>query len=290
MSPVRGQKATEEQKVVAFEMVKYLTKELRIDCLALGEVSSEDLENIAAQPELNDYELYNGTFKTGRLRFDIGVLYRKDMLHLFSHSSITVRRGTRSLKVANQLDFVIPGSEELLHIFVSHWPSRLWCEEHGEDRHLLGVTLREKVVALNRLYNAPAKVILLGDYNAEPHSSSLEGQLLAVRDRRLVRRNPELLYNPFWRHLGESQPYAPDELSESNCGTYYWKPGLKTQWHTFDQIIVSSAFLGQSEWRLNENLTQILRGPPFDHHISTRDNLFDHFPVLSVIERSMKDD
>jgi len=245
----------------------------------------DDVEEMIKAAELDGYEFVDGTLKKGRLQFDTGLLYRKEKLQLANSTSLVSARGSRSLKVANRNDFLVPYTERPFHVFVSHWPSRLWCERNGADRHLLGVRLRDAVEELNKFYGSPANTILLGDFNDEPFDPSLSEQLLAGRDRNLIRKNPVLLYNPFWRRLGEAVPQVPGIPCRSYSGSYFYKSGIETQWRTFDQIIFSSTFLGGSEWHLNEKYTQILQLYPFDTAVSKSDEIFDHFPVIGIIER-----
>jgi hypothetical protein len=260
-------------------------KHLHVDCLGLGEVTAEDVGEFLTQEDLTDYEIYDGTLKTGRLQFDTGVIYRKDKLKLIDYESLIANRGSHSLKIANRVDFLSANMDKPFHVFVSHWPSRQWCEKNGADRHLLGIRLRDAIEELYKFYGSPPNAILLGDFNDEPFDASLSDQLLATRDRRLVRKNPGMLYNPFWRCLGEPIPHVPGTQRVSYSGTYFHASGLETQWRTFDQIIFSSAFLGQSEWQLNEKYTQIIQLEPFDNFVSKANEIFDHFPVISVIER-----
>lgn len=285
LSPLGNRRSTPEQRAVAQNVILYLTNYLHVDCLALGEMTTEDINDLLTQGKLIDYEFYDGTLKTGRLQFDTGVLYCKDKFQLIGSKSLISTRGLHSLKVANRVDFLVANAEKPFHVFVSHWPSRLWCEKNGADRHLLGVRLRDAVEELHKLYGNAPNTILLGDFNDEPFDASLSEQLLAARDRRLVRKNPVLLYNPFWRCLGEPIPHVPGTRCLSYSGSYFHASGAETHWRTFDQIIFSSAFLGQSEWQLNENYTQILQFQPFDDFVSKTNEIFDHFPVISVIER-----
>ena len=69
--------------------------------------------------ELDDYDLHDGTLKTGKLQFDTGVIYRKSTFQLIDFSSLVASRGKRSLKVANRLDFLHPNTGRLFHLFVS---------------------------------------------------------------------------------------------------------------------------------------------------------------------------
>lgn len=285
LSPLGKARATDEQKAVALEVVKYLTKDVKVDFLALGEITKIDLDFFLTKLDLNDYEMHDGTIKEGRLQFDTGAIYRKDSLMLCDSKSFIASRGSHSFKVANRLDFIALDFDIPLHIFISHWPSRNWCERNGADRHALGIQLREAVEELNETYGVPANTILLGDYNDEPYDSSLAEQLLAVRDRGLISKKPELLYNPFWRHLGEAHPYVKGTANNSYSGSCFHKTGLDTQWRTFDQIIFSSAFIGGSNVYLNEEFSQILQIHPFASSILKTKDIFDHFPVLSVIEK-----
>ncbi|NQS97637.1 MAG: endonuclease/exonuclease/phosphatase family protein [candidate division Zixibacteria bacterium] len=290
LSPLAKPRATPEQKSLAWSVIEYLTKHAKIDCLALGEITAEEVNEFINTGQLNDYEFYDGTFKSGRLRFDTGVLYRKEMLHLENAHNIISSRGAHNLKVANRIDFLTPYSDRLLHLFVSHWPSRLWRAKNGADRHVLGLRLRDEIEGINKYYGGIADVILLGDYNDEPFDVSLSEQLLASRDRRLVRKNPDLLYNPFWRLLGESAPQVPGKNNQSFCGSYYYASGRETQWHTFDQIIFSASFLGLGDWHLNEEYTMILPLHELGLAFANKNEIFDHFPILSVIEREESDD
>jgi len=67
-------------------------------------------------------------------------------------------------------------------------------------------------------------VIVIGDFNDEPFSDAMQSQLRGVRERRLVHGDPdrELLYNPFWRKLGEHRPAGRVAPSFSPAGTYYY--------------------------------------------------------------------
>jgi hypothetical protein len=283
--PTPNKKSTLKQKKFVLEVVRYLTSDLHVDFLALGEVTTGDLDYFFNNLNLDEYQIYDGTVKNGRLQFDTGALFRKSAFSLLDSKSLIASRGKHFLKVANRLDLMINETGDPLHIFISHWPSRLFCPQNSADRHTLGFKLREAVQEIDNSYPGPAQIILLGDYNDEPFDSSLAEHLLAVRDRILVRKNPQLLYNPFWRHLGEALPYLHGTSCDSHSGSCFHSSGLETKWRTFDQIIFSAAFIGPSKWHLNETHTQILQFSPFVDSVFPTKDIFDHFPVLSVIER-----
>lgn len=284
LSPLCVERATDEQKAIALDVVRYLTTDLKVDCLALGEITLGNLEFFLDELQLEDYSVYDGTVQQGNFKIDTGALYRTDTLHLFDDRTLIPVKNGHSFKLANRLDFIVPDLDIFLHLFISHWPSRLTCGKDNPNRHFLGMRLRESVEEVNEQHGRPAYVVLLGDYNDEPYDSSLAEHLLAVRDRRLVGKRPKLLYNPFWRHLGEAQPYVRDGNIQNYSGSYFHKDGTETQWRTFDQIIFSSPFLGGSRVHLNESFSQILRLDSLLPHLLKRSEIFDHLPVLSVIE------
>ncbi len=285
LSPSGKPKDSLSQKKFACEIVHDLLQNHGISCLALGEISSSDLSFFASQNDLHDYEIFDGTFKKGHLGFDTAVFFRKDTFRLTNYKYIIVASGTHRMNLATRIDLSVMDDNQIIHLFVSHWSSRLWCHENSPDRHLIGIRLRDEIVELDALYNGDLHAILLGDYNDEPCDLSLSDQLLASRDRRFVRKNPKLLYNPFCRLMGESLPHLPGKPCDSVCGSYFHSQGKVTHWRTFDQIIFSSVFLGKSKWQLNEKYTKILPIRAFENKDSFDASLFDHYPVIGVIEK-----
>jgi hypothetical protein len=69
------------------------------------------------------------------------------------------------------------------------------------------------------------------------------------------------------------------------AGSYYHKQGDITRWRTFDQIIFSSAFLNNTLWCLNEESTGIINIPEYCVKVTKAKEIFDHMPVMGVIER-----
>ena len=108
---------------------------------------------------------------------------------------------------------------------------------------------------------------------------------MGTRDRHLARTKNGFLYNPFWRHIGEAEPHVSRKINDGSSGTCFYKSGLETRWRTFDQILFSSAFLGSGGWSLKEEETIILRPDFLLDLIQSDDVLFDHLPVVSVLEK-----
>ncbi|MBA6091047.1 hypothetical protein H4C81_19475 [Pseudomonas monteilii] len=200
-------------------------------------------------------------------------------MYIFSSKDVTSKRGNSVLKVAKQIHAIVEDSTAPFHIYISHWPSRLWCHQHDADRHLLGIRLRDSLNNLMEETTTKPFVVLLGDYNDEPFDESLSHQLMASRDLDLVHKRQHLLYNPFWKYLSKIKN------EHTFAGSYYYKGGEVTRWHTFDQVIFSHAFIEGKEWRLSNDCEHIIEFPPYTQLVKDPDSKFDHLPVYGTIER-----
>ncbi|MEW6350553.1 MAG: hypothetical protein AB1646_15930 [Thermodesulfobacteriota bacterium] len=289
LSPLGKNRATESDFREAARITASLLVDHHVDCLALGEVRGDDLDRLIDQPKTASFALYDGTGSDGKLVFDVGVIHRPDRLTLESSTKLTERHGKVSLKLANRLEFQIETGSPPLYLLISHWPSPVYRDNRDDPWTKLAHALYGEVEELMSCYGSDARIILMGDFNREPFDSCMEVDLLATRDRTLVRKKSEYLYNPFWRHLGESIPYDPASSERSFAGTCYLKRGNCTRWKTVDQVIVSSGFLGGSQWHLNEDATKYLPMTPLARDGLSRAGIFDHFPVIAVIEKVGKD-
>jgi len=284
LSPVGRPQATPEDLRTATLIVKSLLQDMEVDCLGLGEVTKADLDQLLQEIALPHYVAYDGTLREGRVQFDTAAIFNTECLTKVDDVTTIDRHGNRSLKLANRIDFIVPGDSKPFHVFISHWPSHL-VPDSDSLRIRLGTRLREAILNLINSYNGDARLIIMGDFNEEPFHQSLEGQLLATRDRKVVQNSPAYLYNPFWRCMGESHPYDYGTTIPSFAGTCYVASGHTTKWKTVDHIIFSAAFVGRSEWYLKEELTKILHITPRVTGKTSSADIFDHFPVIATIEK-----
>lgn len=284
--PAKKSRASEEQRLWVCGMVDFILNELGVDFIALGEVADKDISALNDNCQLDGFRVHNGFVKAGRSHFDTCFIYRAEKMELLGEvMNISWGKGRRVLKVVQRADFAIPGSHRPLHVFISHWPSLLWCHENSSDRQLFGVRLRDAVEDMSVIPGKLADVILMGDYNVDPFDAPLAEQLRATRDRDLARKISDLLYNPFWRCMISEDFYAQGHVEQGGSGTCFYRSGETTRWRTFDQIIFSSAFLGRSAWHLNESKCGILDLPKCLEMVLDRRQIFDHLPVIGVIEK-----
>ncbi len=213
----------------------------------------------------------------------MAVVYRPKRLSISAANfEIDVIAGKKS-KIALRLNALLPDRQPMT-FFVIHWTSRILESSDTQVRSHLAASLRRKVNALFDL-EPKSKIIVLGDFNDEPYDLSIARYLEASREIQRVGANPRLLYNPFWRQLSPLGHYSAKTSPAANTGSFYYRNGHVHRWHVFDQILLSSSFVGGSAWHLDEENTYIVdgsRGFPKD---IGRGSHFDHYPVIASLER-----
>lgn len=277
-------KSTEEHKNYVTLTIIRLLKERNLDAICLCEVSPLDIKFISEF--VGDcFSVYDGTYREGRKKFDICIVFRSEVLQFVASTVISKPNPTGERIYAGQkVEFLINETQELLTLFLVHWSSRLYDHEDSPKKAELGMLLR---TAISDCFEeaASSKVIVLGDFNEEPFNKSISYHLAATRDIALVKKKPGLLYNPFWRHMVYSKMHPNSDTSGIHGGTYYYKNDNLSKWKTFDQMIFSSDFILGKTWHLNESETIVFSDPEFLQYINNSNSKFDHLPIISVIER-----
>jgi hypothetical protein len=278
LSPPRGGGCpTEAQWRVASEVVATLVDSQQVDILGLGEVTSDDVSKLRSSLHMpRDFDLQVEDKPVAR----IGVLHDRRRVRVLDDRESGIDTIVCGKTVNRMLRFAVDlvETETRAYLFFVHWPSRM-VPTHELVRGKLGEELCRTVRDARGDNSFP--VVVLGDFNDEPFDQSL-AFLQCSRDRSLVRRKPDLLYNPFWRWLGEQQPLAEEGATRRCAGTHHWKSGLLTHWFTFDQALVSASLLGGGPWTLCEERTGVLQWPP----LLAKGRIcsgFDHFPIVVTL-------
>lgn len=279
LAPSAKSRSTPEQKNIACAVILHLIEVGRADFIALGEMSHDDFVCVSEICRVEGYTFVTEITSVGRSSFDVCYIYNSEKIWIASTKDIVTTKGSSTLKVAKKIELVVAGATSFFHVYISHWPSRLWCKQNDANRHLLGIRLRDSIDTVIEESGESPFVILLGDYNDEPFDESLSQQVMASRDIDLVSKRKHLFYNPFWRYLCKTKNDYPVS------GSYYYKSGEITRWHTFDQVIFSHAFVEAKEWRLSDECDHIVEIPDYTKLVKSSDSMFDHLPVFGVIER-----
>ncbi|MGG7604617.1 endonuclease/exonuclease/phosphatase family protein [Massilia sp. BKSP1R2A-1] len=289
-SPPRAKdgRISDSDKKVFYALLDDLMSNQNVDIIGLCELSKNDVATITKQAARVGYSVESGIVKAGRANFDTCIVYNSKKLKLIGQQKEVLEEFNRTTKVGQLFIFEIDGDVRPLYVFASHWPSRLYLDEYNPNRLMLGKTLRSSVnqiLTSTQDAHKNSLIVLMGDFNDEPFDVSLTDGLASTRDRHLVKTNPSLLYNPFWRKLGGKDDYSHGSTVDTKCGSYFYSGGFYSKWHTFDQIIVSAAFLGHSDWHLVESATEILNYQPYTDLVINKASKFDHLPVKIVLER-----
>ena len=157
-----------------------------------------------------------------RRGIDVALLFDPKKVDLLNHEAIPVHfpfapeSKTRDVLYAKLLVF----NEDTIHVFVNHWPSR-WGGQMATDpkRKRVADIVKHKTDSILEI-RPTANIIIMGDFNDEPHDESLYANLQA----RNLHDQSKLI-----------NLMLP--LSSSKSGGSHKYQG---QWGVLDQIIISN--------------------------------------------------
>lgn len=157
---------------------------------------------------------------------DVAIMYQPHQFKPFYNEAISIKefRTRDILYVAGE----IAATNDTLHFFMCHWPSRLGGELESEDRRVtVAKTLRAKVDSIFNTTNS-ANIVIMGDFNDHPSNSSIMNVLDANPLNEGFENNK--LYNLAFR------------LEEKGKGTHKFQG----EWGMLDQMIISGNLLTAS--------------------------------------------
>ncbi len=164
-----------------------------------------------------------------RRGIDNGLLYRSDYFTPYLEKAITVE-WPKTVKAGPTRDILYvagtTNTNDTLHVFVNHWPSR-WggqMETEGKRMHVAKLVKKETDSIFKT--NPNANIIIMGDLNDHPTDRSVLEVLKAQTEFDKIK--PKKLYNTSY--------YLEHE---KNLGTHKYNG----QWGILDQIIVSGGLM-----------------------------------------------
>lgn len=216
---------------------------------------------------------YNSPDERG---IDVALLYKKELFELLHSESFPLyledehgeRDYTRDvLLVKGKLN------GELMYVLVNHWPSRRSGENTTEEKRIKAAELVHTIIAKINEESPTAKIIIMGDFNDDPTSTSVKNHLVT-----------DAFYNPMER------------LIHTGNGTLNYK---KT-WHLFDQIIFSKNFSQIAENTHSFKYAEVFddhflkewkgkyKGNPFRTYVGKwyQGGFSDHFPVYVYLKKN----
>lgn len=288
LAPVKDKgRATEEAKQMALVVLSDLLLGKKISLLGLCELADREIEWLRLFCFDKGYRIVSGVSPIGKTNYDTCVIFREDIFEYEAFRNISDVWQGNSQKIAQQIKLIIKADGRSLNVLVSHWPSVMLMNKGTPTRALFGDRLRS---AVDEIWKVEPKslIIIMGDFNDEPFDEPLSFNLQATRDKELIASKAKRLYNPFWSRIGSNRDYAYTGKNDGFSGTYFYHRDKGDRWRTYDQIIFSSTFLGQSDWHLDEASVSIVDIPPYTAQVLNNKKKFDHLPVMATIEQVKK--
>jgi exonuclease III len=115
--------------------------------------------------------------------------------------------------------------DELIHIIVNHWPSRLGGEAKSRSKREKAAFLNTQIIAKIKETDPNPKIIIMGDLNDDPNNSSLKNILKTKAKKSEVQDGD--IYNPM------------EEMFRRGQNTLAYRDNI----NLFDQIMFTSPLL-----------------------------------------------
>lgn len=214
---------------------------------------------------------------------DVALIYRPDKFNPVEYRAIPIRFPADPEWRTRDILYVkgLVMGRDTLHVFINHWPSRLGGYAITEPkRAFVASVLRHHTDSL-MCSNADSRIVIMGDFNAEPSENCIVQVLKARSDSTQLCAND--LFNMMYR------------LADWRSGSYKFHGN----WSLIDQIIVSSSLLHASTGLgANANGAHIFTAPflltddkayfgvkPFQTYLGPRylGGFSDHLPVYMDI-------
>ncbi|TPN87809.1 endonuclease/exonuclease/phosphatase family protein [Aquimarina algicola] len=239
--------------------------------LGVAEVENKKvLEDLIASKHLKnkDYGIvhYDSPDERG---IDVALLYQKQYFTVTNAQPISLLIDNPNGERDYTRDILwVTGflNDEEIHILINHWPSRRDSAEGTAYKRIAAAQKNREIMDQIAAENSNAKIIIMGDFNDDPHSTS-------IRDH-LVQQD---LFNPMER------------LHTQHSGSLNYRG----QWNLFDQIIFSHNFHKFEKGKHSFSTATIFdqdflkiykgwhKGKPFRTYVGRKyvGGYSDHFPV-----------
>ncbi|MFO7656403.1 MAG: hypothetical protein R6W78_04995 [Bacteroidales bacterium] len=187
------------------------------------------LEQLVYNTPLSKYQYHIAHFDSPDERgIDVALIYRSDKVKRIAEKVYRVNFSPNSKRATRDIlyfSFQL-NRKDTLHLFVNHWPSRSGGQLASEKyRIFVANFLRAKTDSLLAC-NINTKIMLMGDFNDEPHNKSIKEVLKAGKVENTIL--PERLYN---------LSYDAENLQAPGSHKY------QGNWALLDQAMVSGSLL-----------------------------------------------
>ncbi|MGZ2370750.1 endonuclease/exonuclease/phosphatase family protein [Ancylomarina sp. YFZ004] len=174
---------------------------------------------------------------------DVALFYQSDRFFPIDTTFLKLIYDSSDLSTTREILYVkgTTHTDDTLHLFVNHWPSRWGGQLESEYKRIAAARLLRSKVDSIFYQCSKAKIIIMGDFNDYPNNKSLSKALNAIEPKKEFKNND--LYN------------LASFLDNNNAIASYKYQGV---WGMLDQFIVSGALM---------NANGILQTQPKNMHI-----------------------
>ena len=258
--------------------------------IGLAEVENREvIEDLANDPALvgKDYGIVH--FESPDARgIDVALMYQKEFFTPIDTSSheLKIYDDLTRKRVYTRDQLLVSGKleGEMIHVIVSHWPSRSGGEARSRPKRIAAAKLNKRIIDSLQANDPYAKIFSMGDLNDDPTNSSLKDVLKAKRDKEDVKLKG--IYNPM------------EDFFRKGLGSNAYRDA----WSLFDQILITKPLLDTdySSFRFYKagifnqqyltNKKGRYKGYPFRSFADGgfTNGFSDHFPVYVHIIKEVK--
>lgn len=258
--------------------------------IGLAEVENREvIEDLANDPALvgKDYGIVH--FESPDARgIDVALMYQKEFFTPIDTSSheLKIYDDLTRKRVYTRDQLLVSGKleGEMIHVIVSHWPSRSGGEARSRPKRIAAAKLNKRIIDSLQAIDPYAKIFSMGDLNDDPTNSSLKDVLKAKRDKEDVKLKG--IYNPM------------EDFFRKGLGSNAYRDA----WSLFDQILITKPLLDTdySSFRFYKagifnqqyltNKKGRYKGYPFRSFADGgfTNGFSDHFPVYVHVIKEVK--
>ncbi|HET55661.1 MAG TPA: hypothetical protein ENN33_10655 [Ignavibacteria bacterium] len=173
------------------------------------------------------------------------LMYDEDIFELIEYNKIPILFFDEEYSTRDILHVSLKYFDEIIDVFVNHWPSRRGGEERSNPRRINAASTLKRYVDSLSVVRERNNFIIVGDFNDEPNNYSLNNILKA---KKIDEPEPELI-NLSW------------DMFEEGIGTHLYN----NEFNMLDQIIISNGFFDEIGIEYVDNSFKIVSDDFFTH-------------------------
>ncbi|MBK7106720.1 MAG: endonuclease [Ignavibacteriae bacterium] len=261
------------------KVINYMNNGNGPDILGFEEVENKFVMEILVDKYLDNskYKIAHSESPDGR-GIDNALIYNSEKFDLQNSESIKIKFDEKkSSRDILHTTLKLKMTEELIHVFVNHWPSRREGLKETEKFRIDAAETLIEVINEIKVENENSNIIVIGDFNDLPSNHSISKVIGAVKVNCNENNSENFLYNLAYNRFQKGE------------GSYKFRD----HWNMLDQIIISKGFFDFKNSEYNCDSFEIInpefiiekegkyKGDPFPTYGGKKylGGYSDHFPV-----------